>query len=158
MANTRVELFADGLFHDGYGACSWYVLITNGTHLISFPNGTVTVCPPFEDLTRGSLYGQTTSLNRMTRRAIFEGLARTPEGADVTVYCDNYLIDDGKDMDLRNAIAKVISDRRLNISSHVIKPRLSDDLPLMPDEILAVCKMWTADAFNEGQRKENDVH
>lgn len=123
-SNSKIRVYTNGLIIQGVGAYAYVVLENNSVGALDFGEGNGTAYGPSSLKSKFSQAGPAKDEMRMKMRAVYEGVRHCPDGAEVDVYTDNFLVDTALRITEPNQEDGDIAVRyRQYIAQHGIKPQ-----------------------------------
>lgn len=123
-STSKIRVYTNGLIDDGVGAYAYIVLESKDLGTIDFGEGSGRAFAPSELKSKFSQAGAATDEMRMKMRAVYEGVRHCPDGSEVEVYTDNFLIDTALKTTAPNQEDGDIAERyRRYVAQHGITPK-----------------------------------
>lgn len=91
--SNKIRVYTNGLVQKNVGAYAYIVLENENCGEVDFGEGKGRMFAPSSLKCKFAQAGPATDEMRMKMRAVYEGVRHCPDGAEVEVYTDNFLID-----------------------------------------------------------------
>ena len=161
-SNSKIRVYTNGIAVKGTGAYAYIVLESQcgqlaGEKIIAFAPSVLKA--------KFAQSGPATDEMRMKMRAVYEGVRHCPDGREVEVYTDNFLIDsamrtttkDMEDGDIAERYRQYIAKHRITVVYIITKYYNEKDLPANDhDEWTWWAHQLCEDAVNR-YKKENHI-
>lgn len=122
-STSKIRIYTNGVITDGVGAYAYIVLESENLGIIDFGEGSGTAFGPTMLRSKFAQAGPASDVMRMKMRAVYEGVRHCPDGVEVEVHTDNFLIDIALNTTAPNQEDGDIAERyRRYIAQHGIKP------------------------------------
>ena len=123
-STSKIRVYTNGLIVEGVGAYAYIVLESKNLGTIGFGDGCGAAFGPSSLKSKFAQSGPATDEMRMKMRAVYEGVRHCPDGYEVEVYTDNFLVDTALRTTEPNQEDGDIAERyRKYIAQHGIKPQ-----------------------------------
>ena len=162
-STSKIRVYTNGLVVEGVGAYAYIVLESKNLGTIDFGDGCGAAFGPSSLKSKFAQSGPATDEMRMKMRAVYEGVRHCPDGSEVEIYSDNFLVDTALNTTQPEQIDGDIAVRyRHYVAQHNIKPKFftcrhynERDLPANDHD------EWTWLAYHMCEKEienENDTH
>lgn len=126
MFPSKIKVYTNGLVEDETGAYSYIVLECKSGGEIEIAGGRGQLFLPSILRAKFAQAGKATDDTRMKMRAVYEGLRHCPDGMEVEVYTDNFLMSNLLEITKPNEEDGDIAERyRKYIAEHHLTPQFS---------------------------------
>lgn len=122
-SNSKIRVYTNGLAIKGTGAYSYIVLESKDCGEVSIGDGRGQMFAPSVLKAKFTQAGPATDEMRMKMRAVYEGVRHCPDGVEVEVYTDNFLIDSAMKTTTREMEDGDIAEKyRQYLEVHKVEP------------------------------------
>ena len=135
--SNKIRVYTNGLVAEGVGAYAYIVLESVNCGEVQLGEGRGTMFAPSMLKTKFAQAGKATDETRMKMRAVYEGVRHCPDGAEVEVYTDNFLVDsclktigaNEQDGDIAERYRRYVSQHAITPVFHITDVYKENDLP-----------------------------
>ena len=93
-STSKIRVYINGIVDEGVGAYAYIVLENKDCGVVQITNGKGRLFAPSLLRAKFAQAGKANDDCRMKMRAAYEGVRHCPDGAQVEIYTDNFLLDD----------------------------------------------------------------
>lgn len=137
ISNSKIRVYTNGIVKDDIGSYAYIVLENNSAGILETGNGGGRVFSPTILKAKFAQAGKTDKAVRMQMRAVYEGVRHCPDGSDVEIYTDNFLMDhiiettqiNEEDGDIADRYRRYIAEHRIIPHYNFTKVYNGNDLP-----------------------------
>lgn len=134
---SKIRVYTNGVEEEGTGAYAYIVLENKDCGTVKIEDGGGRIFSPSLLRAKFAQAGATTDEMRMKMRAVYEGIRHCPDGSNVEVYTDNFLIEttmrtstrDMVDGDIADKYRRYIEEHRIHPTYFATKVYYKNDLP-----------------------------
>lgn len=136
-STSKIRVYTNGITMNGVGAYAYIVIESKDCGVLDFGDGNGRMFAPSKLCSKFSQAGPAKEEMRMKMRAVYEGVRHCPDGSEVDVYTDNFLIDTAlkttepnqEDGDIAERYRKYIAQHGINPQFVICKHYNENDLP-----------------------------
>lgn len=134
---SKIRVYTNGIAVKGTGAYAYIVLESKDCGEVQIGEGKGRMFAPSLLKAKFAKAGPATDEMRMKMRAVYEGVRHCPDGVEVEVYTDNFLIDTAlkttprnmEDGDIAERYRQYVAAHRISVVYNITKYYNENDLP-----------------------------
>lgn len=122
-STSKIRVYINGVVKEGVGAYAYIVLESKNCGEVQIGEGRGTMFSPSVLKAKFAQAGPAQDDMRMKMRAAYEGVRHCPDGMEVEIYTDNFLVDSALKTTLRNMADGDIAEKYRNyVYEHRCRP------------------------------------